>query len=89
LGGDGVKVVDGGCAEDVEDDGELVVIWWEGDERWDDGRGTDEQSLPGKSGFPLSISARTQPTDQMSMAQVYSLNVSMTSGARYHLGREG
>lgn len=36
-------------------------------------------------GFPLSISAKTQPTLHMSIARVYSLNVSMTSGARYHL----
>ena len=43
------------------------------------------QSRPGKSGLPLSISASTQPTLQMSMARVYSLKVSMTSGARYHL----
>ena len=43
------------------------------------------QSRPGKSGRPLSISARTHPTLQTSIARVYSLNVSMTSGARYHL----
>lgn len=43
------------------------------------------QSLPGKSGFPLNISASTQPTLQTSMERVYSLKVSMTSGARYHL----
>ena len=43
------------------------------------------QSLPGKRGFPLSISASTQPTLQISIARVYSLKVSMTSGARYHL----
>lgn len=43
------------------------------------------QSRPGKRGFPLSISARMHPTLQMSIARVYSLNVNMTSGARYHL----
>jgi len=43
------------------------------------------QSRPGNMGFPLSISANTQPTLHMSIARVYSLNVSMTSGARYHL----
>jgi len=43
------------------------------------------QSRPGNKGFPLNISASTQPTLQMSMARVYSLKVSMTSGARYHL----
>jgi hypothetical protein len=43
------------------------------------------QSRPGKRGFPLSISARTQPTLHMSIARVYSLKVSITSGARYHL----
>lgn len=47
------------------------------------------QSLPGKRGLPLSISARTQPTLQISIARVYSLKVSMTSGARYHLGGLG
>src|SRR5271156_5363398 len=45
---------------------------------------SDLQSLPGKRGLPLNISARIQPTDQTSMALVYSLNVSMISGARYH-----
>jgi hypothetical protein len=39
--------------------------------------------LPGKRGFPLSISARMQPTDHTSMAFVYSLKVNMISGARY------
>jgi hypothetical protein len=47
--------------------------------------GQHVQSRPGKSGWPESISARTQPTDQTSIARVYSLNVSITSGARYHL----
>ena len=41
------------------------------------------QSLPGNRGLPLSISARMQPTDQTSIALVYSLNVNMISGARY------
>lgn len=45
----------------------------------------DSQSLPGNSGLPLSISARTQPTLHISIARVYSLKVSITSGARYHL----
>jgi hypothetical protein len=49
------------------------------------GVATVSQSLPGKRGFPLSISASTQPTLQISIARVYSLKVSMTSGARYHL----
>lgn len=43
------------------------------------------QSLPGKRGFPLNISAKIQPTDHTSIAFVYSLNVNMISGARYHL----
>lgn len=43
------------------------------------------QSRPGNSGFPESISASTHPTLQTSIARVYSLNVNMTSGARYHL----
>jgi len=43
------------------------------------------QSRPGNRGFPESISASTHPTLQTSIARVYSLNVSMTSGARYHL----
>lgn len=34
--------------------------------------------------MPLNISARMQPTDQTSMAFVYSLKVNMISGARYH-----
>lgn len=42
------------------------------------------QSFPGNSGFPLSISANMQPTLHTSIALVYSLNVSMISGARYH-----
>lgn len=33
------------------------------------------QSRPGKSGFPESISARIHPTDQISIAYVYSLNL--------------
>lgn len=33
------------------------------------------QSRPGKRGFPDSISARIQPTDQTSMALVYSLKL--------------
>jgi len=41
------------------------------------------QSRPGKRGFPLSISAKTHPILQMSIARVYSLKVNMTSGARY------
>ena len=47
--------------------------------------GRHSQSRPGNMGFPLSISANTQPTLHMSIARVYSLNVSVTSGARYHL----
>jgi hypothetical protein len=53
------------------------------------GEGRHVQSRPGKSGWPESISARTQPTDQTSIAHVYSLNVSITSGARYHLRAHG
>ena len=34
------------------------------------------QSRPGKSGFPDNISARIHPTDQISIAYVYSLNLS-------------
>lgn len=43
------------------------------------------QSRPGKRGLPLNISAKTHPTLHISMARVYSLKVSITSGARYHL----
>lgn len=43
------------------------------------------QSLPGNSGLPFSISAKMHPTLQTSMAFVYSLKVSIISGARYHL----
>jgi hypothetical protein len=43
------------------------------------------QSRPGNKGLPLSISAKIQPIDQTSMALVYSLNVSIISGALYHL----
>lgn len=43
------------------------------------------QSFPGKSGLPLNISAKIHPTDQTSIAFVYSLKVNMISGARYHL----
>src|SRR3954451_12553768 len=42
------------------------------------------QSFPGNKGFPLNISAKMHPTLHTSMALVYSLNVSMISGARYH-----
>jgi len=48
-------------------------------------RGDEIQSRPGNSGFPESISASTHPTLQTSIARVYSLNVNITSGARYHL----
>ena len=43
------------------------------------------QSFPGKRGLPFSISAKMQPTLHTSIALVYSLNVSIISGARYHL----
>ena len=66
--------------------------WWWSEYHAVSGRGCAEkqrkqyaQSLPGKSGRPLSISAMMHPTLQTSIARVYSLKVSMTSGARYHL----
>src|SRR3954471_410940 len=67
-----------------------VSWWWSGagllvlvyDSRVE---GYHLQSLPGKSGLPLSISARIQPTLHTSIALVYSLKVSIISGARYHL----
>lgn len=40
-------------------------------------------SLPGKRGRPLIISARMQPTAQISIDLEYCLKVSMISGARY------
>ena len=40
------------------------------------------RSLPGKSGFPSSISANMQPVLQMSTATSYFCQVSMISGAR-------
>lgn len=43
------------------------------------------QSFPGNRGLPFNISAKMHPTLHTSMAFVYSLNVSMISGARYHL----
>jgi hypothetical protein len=43
------------------------------------------QSLPGKRGLALNISAKIQPTDQTSIALVYSLKVNIISGALYHL----
>ncbi|KAH3668815.1 hypothetical protein OGAPHI_002570 [Ogataea philodendri] len=45
----------------------------------------NRKSVPGNNGLPESISARMQPTDHTSIAVVYSWNVSMISGARYHL----
>src|SRR5450432_1102528 len=41
------------------------------------------QSFPGNRGLPLNISAKIQPTDQTSMAFVYSLKVNIISGALY------
>lgn len=49
------------------------------------GKGMDyPQSRPGNNALPLNISANTHPILQISIARVYSLKVSMTSGARYH-----
>lgn len=48
-------------------------------------RGRYLQSFPGNRGLPFNISAKMHPTLHTSMAFVYSLNVSMISGARYHL----
>lgn len=93
LGGDRVEVVDGGGTKDVKDYGKLVVIYGAQKDRSEiwrflhSNKGGHSQSRPGKRGFPLNISARTQPTLHISIARVYSLNVSMTSGARYHLQR--
>ena len=42
-----------------------------------------ESTLPGKSCFRTSISAKIQPTDQTSTAEVYSTMERMSSGARY------
>ena len=44
----------------------------------------EEPDSSSNNGSPLSISAKMHPTDHMSMALVYCLNVRMTSGARYH-----
>merc|ERR1719446_1864304 len=41
-------------------------------------------SVPGKSGFRPSNSAKMQPTDHMSTAFVYVSDESTISGARYH-----
>ena len=43
------------------------------------------QCFPGKSGRLDNISARIQPTDQMSIALLYPLELSIISGALYHL----
>ena len=48
-------------------------------------RGRYLQSFPGNRGLPFNISAKMHPTLHTSMAFVYSLNVSIISGARYHL----
>ena len=62
----------------------MMILW--NMRTTDEGLWGDEiQSRPGNSGFPESISASTHPTLQTSIARVYSLNVNMTSGARYHL----
>ena len=45
---------------------------------------THSRSLPGKSGFPSSISAKMQPALRMSTATSYFCHVNMISGARYH-----
>ena len=47
------------------------------------GASQNSQSFPGNNGLPLSISAKIQPTLHTSIAFVYSLKVSMISGARY------
>ena len=96
LARDRVEIIDRRRTEDVEDDRELVVVCEWGSVSavvrracGEGGRRKDSQSRPGNSGFPLSISASTHPTLQMSIARVYSLKVSITSGARYHLERRG
>ena len=40
------------------------------------------EELPGKIGFPRTISAITQPVDQTSIAFVYSVAPKISSGAR-------
>ena len=42
------------------------------------------QCFPGNSGLLVSISARMQPTLQISIDFVYPLEFNMISGARYH-----
>jgi len=42
-------------------------------------------SFPGKKGFLLNNSAKIQPTDQTSTAEVYSIHDKSNSGALYHL----
>lgn len=85
AGLDAVVVFHGWRAEDVEDEGELVVILVLVSRSGQSFPTEDSQSLPGNSGLPLSISARMHPTLQTSIALVYSLKVNMISGARYHL----
>jgi len=41
--------------------------------------------VAGRSGFLIISSARMQPTDQTSIADVYLRQDKMTSGALYHL----
>lgn len=81
---DSIVVLHGGGSKDIEDEGQLVVVCpgCQSAVRANY-RGNDLQSFPGNRGFPLSISAKMQPTLHTSMALVYSLNVSMISGARY------
>lgn len=76
---DGVKVVERRRAEDTEDERELVVVCTtrcasvRGAQGG--GRAASAQSRPGKSGLPLSISARMQPTDPVGDSRVRSSNV--------------
>lgn len=76
-----VKLIQSWCAENFENQSELMVIcYFRGacenillaDQIEDRG---SLQSRPGKSGRPLSISAKMHPVDQISIPFVYCLNL--------------
>lgn len=73
---DSVVFLKRGCAKHVENERELMMICSGIIRIWVLTTGNNAQSRPGKRGRPESISPRMHPTDHMSIALVYCLNLS-------------